>query len=71
MIAVGPKVLEVKAGDQVLFGTYAGTVINDDGVELLVLHEKDVLAVVLSTDEETKDGNNQTVHGKGLDDPRD
>ncbi len=38
--------LEVKEGDTVLFAKYAGTEIKVDGEELLILSEKDVLAVV-------------------------
>jgi chaperonin GroES len=38
--------LEVKEGDTVLFAKYAGTEIKIDGEELLILSEKDVLAVV-------------------------
>jgi chaperonin GroES len=38
--------LDVKAGDYVLVGKYAGTEIKVDGEELLVLRESDVLAKV-------------------------
>lgn len=38
--------LDVKAGDTVLFGKYAGTEIKLDGEELLIIREEDVLAVV-------------------------
>ena len=38
--------MEVKEGDTVLFVKYAGTEIKLDGEELLVLSEKDVLAIV-------------------------
>ena len=38
--------LDVKTGDQVLFGKYSGTEIKIDGEELLVLRESDVLAKV-------------------------
>lgn len=55
VIAVGPgKVTdngqrvapEVKAGDKVLFGKYAGTEIKIDGDEHLILREDDVLAII-------------------------
>lgn len=38
--------LDVKVGDTVLFGKYAGTEIKVDGDELLMMREDDILAVV-------------------------
>lgn len=38
--------LEVKEGDRVIFSKYAGTEIKLDGEELLILSERDILAVV-------------------------
>ncbi|MCA9687038.1 MAG: co-chaperone GroES, partial [Myxococcales bacterium] len=38
------KPLDVKAGDQVLFGKYAGTEIKVDGEELIIMREEDILA---------------------------
>jgi len=38
--------LEVKKGDRVLFGKYAGTDIKIDGDEHLILREDDILGVV-------------------------
>jgi len=38
--------MDVKAGDRVLFGKYAGTEIKLDGEEYLILREDDVLGVV-------------------------
>jgi chaperonin GroES len=38
--------LEVKAGDRVLFGKYAGTEIQIDGEEHLIMREDDIIAVV-------------------------
>ncbi len=38
--------LEVKKGDRVLFGKYAGTDIKIDGEEHLILREDDILGVV-------------------------
>ena len=38
--------LEVKKGDQVLFGKYAGTEVKIDGDEYLILREDDILAIV-------------------------
>ena len=55
VIAVGSgKVLEngtkqapeVKAGDRILFGKYAGTEVKIDGVEHLIMREDDILGVV-------------------------
>jgi chaperonin GroES len=37
--------LEVKAGDRILMGKYAGTEVKLDGEECLILREDDVLAV--------------------------
>ncbi len=43
----GQKVpLEVKKGDRVLFGKYAGTEVKIEGEELLIMREDDVIAVV-------------------------
>lgn len=38
--------LDVKKGDRVLFGKYAGTEIKIDGEELLMMREEDILGVV-------------------------
>jgi chaperonin GroES len=55
ILAVGPgkkddsgKVipLDVKVGDRVLFGKYAGQTVKVDGNELLVMREEDIMAVV-------------------------
>jgi chaperonin GroES len=40
--------LEVKAGDRVLFGKYAGTEVKLEGEEHLILREDDILGVVES-----------------------
>ncbi len=56
VIAVGPGrvsdtgetiKIDLKEGDVVLYGKYAGTEISDEGKDLIVLKESDVLAVVL------------------------
>ncbi|CAM5278122.1 co-chaperone GroES [Eoetvoesiella caeni] len=56
VISVGPgkrgedgKLLpvDVKAGDKVLFGKYAGQAVKVDGEELLVIREDEILAVIL------------------------
>ncbi len=53
--AVGPgktlddgsvRKLDVKVGDEVLFGKYSGTEVKVDGDDLLVLREEDIMAVV-------------------------
>jgi chaperonin GroES len=55
VVAVGTgKILEdgkvrplaVKAGDKVMFGKYSGTEVKVDGVELLVMREEDLIAVI-------------------------
>jgi chaperonin GroES len=38
--------LEVKKGDRILFGKYAGTDIKIDGEEHLILREDDIIAIV-------------------------
>jgi chaperonin GroES len=55
IVAVGPGKLdengkriplEVKTGDRVLFGKYAGTEIKIDGVEHVIMREDDILGIV-------------------------
>ena len=57
IIAVGPGKrddngkhvkLDVKAGDKVLFGKYAGQTVKVEGEELLVMREEDIMGVVES-----------------------
>ena len=38
--------LDLKAGDQILFGKYSGTEVKVDGEDLLVMKEDDVMAVI-------------------------
>lgn len=38
--------LDVKVGDKVLFGKYAGTTVKVDDDELLVMREEDIVAVI-------------------------
>lgn len=38
--------LEVKVGDKVLFGKYAGQTVKVEGEELLVMREEDIMGVV-------------------------
>ncbi len=55
VIAVGPgkqdddgnvKPLDVKAGDRVIFSSYAGNKVKVEGEEHLIMREEDILAVV-------------------------
>ncbi|MFZ1798310.1 MAG: co-chaperone GroES [Chitinophagaceae bacterium] len=50
VIAAGPgkkdEPVTVKAGDKVLYGKYAGTEIQVDGGEYLIMRESDILAIV-------------------------
>ncbi len=55
ILAVGPgkmadngerMALQVKVGDKVLFGKYAGTAVKIDGEELMIMREEDLLAIV-------------------------
>ena len=40
------RALDVKAGDKVLFGKYAGTEVKVDGEEMIIMDESDILAVL-------------------------
>ncbi|MGV6809340.1 MAG: co-chaperone GroES [bacterium] len=40
------RAMDVKVGDKVLFGQYAGTAVKIDGEELLIMTESDILAVI-------------------------
>jgi len=50
VIAVGPGTkevdMEVKAGDKVLYGKYAGTEIHAEGKEYIIMRQSDILAIV-------------------------
>jgi len=50
VIAAGPgkkdEPVTVQAGDMVLYSKYAGTEINIDGEELLIMRESDLLAII-------------------------
>jgi chaperonin GroES len=55
VIAVGPgafdndgkrMAIDVKSGDKVLYAKYAGTEFKIDGDELLIVSQKDILAIV-------------------------
>ncbi len=50
VIAVGPGLgdvkMEVKVGDTVLYGKYAGTEISVDDKDYLIMNQADILAVV-------------------------
>ncbi len=40
------RALQVKAGDKVLFTSYAGTDVKIDGEEYLIMDESDIMAVI-------------------------
>jgi chaperonin GroES len=40
------RALDLKVGDNVLFGKYSGTEVKVDGEDLLVMREDDVMAVI-------------------------
>ena len=42
----GVRALDVKVGDTVMFGQYAGTEVKFDGEELLIMQEQDIVAVI-------------------------
>ena len=51
IIAVGPGTkdvtMEVKAGDQILYGKYSGTEVNHEGTTYIILKQSEILAVVV------------------------
>jgi len=50
LLETGQRIpIDLKAGDRILFGKYAGTEIKLDGEEYLILREDDVLGVVSTT----------------------
>ena len=50
IVAAGPgkkdEPMEVKVGDQVLDGKYAGTEVTVDGKKLLIVRQSDILAIL-------------------------
>ena len=50
VVAVGPGsaevTMEVKEGDTVLYGKYAGTDINVDGTDYLIMKQGDIMAIL-------------------------
>ena len=50
VVAVGPGTsevkMEVKVGDQVLYGKYAGQEIQVDDVDYLIMKQNDILAII-------------------------
>jgi chaperonin GroES len=56
VLAIGPGrtdengkriAMEVKKGDRILYGKFAGTELKEDGQELLILGERDILAKII------------------------
>jgi chaperonin GroES len=63
VIAVGPGAkaedgtvtpLDVKTGDRVLYGKFAGTEINIDGEDYLVLRESDIMGILEDSGSQAK-----------------
>jgi len=48
------RALEVRVGDQVLFGKYAGQTVKVDGEELLVMREEDIMGVIENNQDDLK-----------------
>lgn len=50
VVAVGPGTsevtMEVKVGDTVLYGKYAGTELHADGTDYLIMRQSDILAII-------------------------
>lgn len=40
------RTLDVKAGDKVLFGKYAGNEVKVDGEELMIMREDDIMGII-------------------------
>ncbi|SDE49048.1 MULTISPECIES: co-chaperone GroES [Kordiimonas] len=38
--------LDVKVGDKILFGKWSGTEVKVDGVDLLIMQEKDIMGII-------------------------
>jgi len=47
--------LDLKAGDRILFGRYAGTEVIVDGEEYLIMREEDALGILNKRGKQTKD----------------
>jgi len=44
----GKKIpMDVKAGDKILYGKYSGTEVKIDGAELLIMHQDDILGIII------------------------
>ncbi len=39
--------LEIKEGDKILYGKYSGTEVTIDNEELVILHESDILGIIV------------------------
>ena len=46
VLAVGPLVKEIKAGDKIIFGGYSNTDIKIDGVEYMLIKTENVFATL-------------------------
>ena len=63
IVAAGPgarnesgalQALDVRAGDQILFGKWSGTEVKIDGEELLIMKESDILGILDGAAESTR-----------------
>lgn len=45
VIAIGPKVEQVKVGDHIKFGEHAGTEATANGIDFLIMRESDVMMI--------------------------
>lgn len=46
VLAVGPKVENLKENDQVIYQSYSGTKVKLDGREYLIIQAKNILAII-------------------------
>ncbi|VEU82244.1 GroES family chaperonin [Acholeplasma hippikon] len=45
VVALGPKVKDIKVGDKVVYQTYSGTKVKFDEKEYLIIKEENILAI--------------------------
>lgn len=48
VVAIGPKVKGVMVGDEIAYGKYSGSPWSLDGTEYVLLHESDILMVLVT-----------------------
>ncbi len=46
VVAIGPKVADVKVGNRVLLPNYGGTAVKLEGHDCVLYHEKDIIGII-------------------------